>query len=75
MGIRLSFTEEDWERVQRAWTTWWAGELDRPLVVIESQNAHPPWEWSRDFLLETPVDAVLDYYQARLKATCFFGDA
>jgi hypothetical protein len=31
MPIDIRFTEEDWERIERDWNAWWAGELDRPL--------------------------------------------
>ena len=34
MTSDLRFTAEDWARTERDWTAWWAGELDRPLVVI-----------------------------------------
>ena len=30
------FTEEDWSLVKATWEAWWAGTLDRPLMVIEA---------------------------------------
>ncbi len=38
MGINLRFTEGDWERIERDWKAWWAHELDRALIMIESTD-------------------------------------
>jgi hypothetical protein len=73
VSIRLHFTGEDWERVERDWTAWWAGDLDRPLVIIESLDQFGVW--ASDFPLETPVDEVLDHFQAGLEGARFYGDA
>jgi len=85
VSIELQFTEEDWARIERDWNAWWAGELDRPLVMIEEQvsTQHEwlpdlvPWEdlLTSSFTLDTPADAVIDYYQCRLEARRFHGDA
>lgn len=76
MTITLHFTEQDWERIEHDWRAWWAGELRRPLVVIENPiRFRPPEELTREFLLEKTVDEILDHYQARLGATQFYGDA
>ncbi len=34
MGINVRFTPDDWQRIRRDWSAWWAGELDRPMVVL-----------------------------------------
>ena len=73
MGIRLQFTEKDWERIERDWTAWWAGNLERPLVIVETIDQFDVW--ASDFPPETPVDEVLDHFQARLEATRFYSDA
>lgn len=75
MAIDTHFTEEDWERVEHDWTAWWAGDLARPLVMIQNSHERASLEWSQSFLLESRTDAVLDYYQARLEATRCYGDA
>jgi hypothetical protein len=31
-AVNLRFHEEDWERIERDWTLFWNGELQRPLV-------------------------------------------
>ena len=73
MNIRLQFTEKDWGRIEQDWAAWWAGELERPLVIIETIDQFDIW--ASDFPLETPVDEVLDHFQARLEAARFYGDA
>ena len=51
MTYPLNFTEQDWERIELDWTAWWAGELDRPIVVVENPvHARLPEELSREFL-------------------------
>jgi 5-methyltetrahydrofolate--homocysteine methyltransferase len=84
MPIEVQFRAEDWARVETAWTAWWAGELERPLVMIE--HVEPPdgidinnvidaGVPASTFPLDMPVDQVLDYYQVRLEAKRFYGDA
>ncbi len=78
MSINLHFTEEDRQHIERNWVAWWAGELDKPLVVIKIIDPlfnRAPEESSREFLLEKPINEVIDYFQARLEATLFYGDA
>jgi 5-methyltetrahydrofolate--homocysteine methyltransferase len=76
MSINLNYTEEDWERIGRDWNRWWAGELDRPMVVIENPFVFSiPTQMTREFLLERPVDEVLDEHQMMLEARQFFVDA
>ena len=76
MTHALQFTVQDWERIGDDWTSWWAGELDRPLVVIENPVfTRLPEELSIDFLLKKPVEEVLDYNQSNLEAKQIFGDA
>jgi len=78
MSINLRFTERDWERIERDWAAWWAGELDRPMVILQTMDTFffaSRDEFTRDFLLDKPVDEVLDYYQARLESIHFYGDA
>jgi 5-methyltetrahydrofolate--homocysteine methyltransferase len=66
----------DWERHAQNWHAWWAGALERPLVILESPpRKRLPEELTRDFLLHKPVDQVLDYYQTRLAGTHLSGDA
>ncbi len=76
MSISLHFTEEDWERVERNWKAWWAGELDHPLVMIDDPLMFSlPEELTQEFLMEKSIDEVLDYFQALLEVRQFYGDS
>jgi len=81
MTIQLHFTDEDWTRVERDWAAWWAGELDRPMVVIEYDEVPPGADLPEApaFVTNLPpgltADQVVDRYQARLEHTRWAGDA
>ena len=79
MSINLHFTQDDWQRVRRDWTAWWAGELERPLVMIECLDSQTAENLAPNFTsnlpLDMPADEVIDRYQSRLEATRFYGDA
>ena len=78
MGINLHFTEEDWARIRHDWTAFWAGELDRPMVVMPTYDSFftaSRREFTREFMLERPIDAVLDYHTARLENAFWYGDS
>jgi len=74
MSINLRFTEQDWERIQRDWNAWWAHELDRPLVMVETADASFVYA-AFSFPLDKPADEVLDYYEIYLDNKYFYGDA
>jgi len=38
MRVDTRFTDDDWTRIQRDWTSWWAHELPRPLVMINGTD-------------------------------------
>jgi len=78
--INLHFTDQDWERAAQAWSAWWEGELDRPLVAIES--GAPPGTVLPEvpgLVSETgmkmPADELLDRIQPHLEAMRYYGDA
>lgn len=72
----MHFTEFDWQRHEQNWTAWWAGELDRPLVVLEAPiRFRRPVELSREFLLKQPIEQVLTYFENKLKNIRYHGDA
>jgi hypothetical protein len=79
LSPKLFFTEQDWERIRRDWTGWWAGELDRPLVMIETLEPGAAWPdvpgYTSSLPLDMPAEQVIDLYQAKLEATHFHGDA
>jgi len=87
MRIYERFREEDWKRIERDWTAWWEGILERPLVMIESQDPSENAILSdartvservgliTGSSLDSSLDVVLDHYQRVLEATMFYGDA
>jgi hypothetical protein len=76
-----TFDETDWQRIERDWTAWWAGELERPILVLETLDPRPGVDWATysDFLtqfaLDVPVEKILDHLQLRLDAIHYFADA
>ena len=88
MGIEVKFTERDWERIERDWSAWWAGDLNRALVWLEGldlpagetratiPNLAYETEYSAsNFPLEMPIQEVIDQFQAGLEVRRFYGDA
>jgi len=81
MSLRLRFTESDWERIRRDWSAWWAGELDRPLVVLECSerldryDPHCASVFLGNYPLNTAADKILDEFVPRLENTHYLGDA
>ncbi len=79
--MRLNFTDDDWARIERNWTAWWAGELNRPLVMVEHLDppADPGRPYPTSFIpyygLHRSADALLDLYETKLAAMHWFGDA
>jgi len=78
MTLNIRFTEDDWQRVEQDWSAWWAGELDRPMVMIETMN--PLYSGgkkilTREWMLDKPVEKVLDYFQELFEGAEYFGDA
>ena len=79
--IDLHFTERDWERAERDYSAWWAGELERPLVTFTHIGRLPDGSsaaaesFVTNYPLDMPVDDLLDRVQTQLEHTRFFGDA
>ncbi|MBW2060297.1 MAG: hypothetical protein JRI95_01910 [Deltaproteobacteria bacterium] len=78
MSINLKFTVEDWERIERDWTVWWAGELNRPMIMMETFNPlifGSRKIYTREWMLELPVNEVLDIFQEQMEKAYYYGDA
>ncbi len=77
MTIQMRFTDEDWQRIERDWSAWWAGDLERPLLTLEVKEDTPsdPWVHLTRFGLDKPAEQVLDEIQTNLEATHWLGDA
>jgi hypothetical protein len=81
MTLRLRFPDSGWERIARDWSAWWAGELGRPLVVLECieqddiYEAHFAGTFLGNFPVETPVDEILNTFVTRIEATHYLADS
>ena len=68
--MKVGFSRAQWQRIREDYTAWWAGELDRALVIplvepIPSEYANlslfmPNWpqDWSDDQVVETVLGIV-----------------
>jgi hypothetical protein len=81
MSLRLRFSDSDWERIERDWTAWWAGELERPIVVLECTgrldryDPHCSAVFLGNYPLDTPAETILNEFIPRLENTHFLGDS
>ena len=77
LSIDIKFSEDDWQRVSQNWSAWWAGETNRPMVMIESLRVLflNATNLSKAFLLEKPIDEVLDFFEPELEKIRYYGDA
>jgi hypothetical protein len=77
MAINIQFTEEDWQRIERDWRAWWAGELDRPLITLEVSGplADKTWSHLTRYGLEIPIEKMLEDFEPYLETTLWMGDA
>jgi len=79
--INVNFHDEDWARIERDWSAWWAGELDRPMVFLTGAETEMLARVSEapEFVTNLPLDMsleeVVDRYQARIEATQYYGDS
>jgi 5-methyltetrahydrofolate--homocysteine methyltransferase len=83
MVLYTAYRDADWSRLEEAWTAWWNGELDRPLVVLTTKTPVPGVNWAADgewetltrFAPDTPVETLLDAGERWLQATHYYADA
>ncbi|MFA5204583.1 MAG: hypothetical protein WC708_09300 [Lentisphaeria bacterium] len=60
MSLKLAITAEARARTEQAWTDWWNGELDRPLLWVETARPDPE--------LDSRLQRFLTHYPATLTA-------
>jgi hypothetical protein len=79
--LSLHFPENGWETIRKDWSAWWAGELERVLVVIEcvepedERTPHYASTFLGNYGPEITADEILDQFTPRLEATYYLGDA
>jgi len=74
---QINFSPEDWSRIEQDNQTWWAGELDRPLVYLSVTRPLPakPYSFLSNYPLDFPAERIVDQYTAVLENTRFYADA
>ena len=81
MSLRLRFSESDWECIARDWSAWWAGGLDRPIIVLECldyldrYDPHCAAVFLGNYPLDTSAEAILTEFTTRLENTHYLGDS
>jgi hypothetical protein len=81
MSLNLHFHDSRWETITLNWSAWWAGELDRALVVLEciepkdDVTPHYASTFLGNYASKIPVEELLDLFTPRLQATHYLGDA
>lgn len=81
--MKIDFDASRWNRVTEAYTRWWAGELDRPLIAVTLDGCEPsmprptvPLHGFHSFHgLDTPAEAVVDTWQWAIEQQRYLGDA
>ncbi len=81
MQLSLHFPEAAWETIRRTWSAWWAGELDRPLIVLEciepdnNTTLHYSSTYLGNYSTDLTAEELLELFIPRLQATHYLGDA
>jgi len=75
----IPFTAQDWDRTQSAWTRWWNGALDRPLVLLSGDDGSDSADFAPSFVahlpLAMPAEEVVDRYHRAICRQRWYGDA
>lgn len=76
----LAFDASDWQRIERTYTAWWAGQLDRPVVCftnvsVDGEPLGYDW-WQKQAGAVDPdgPGSLLDRFEASLARRRFPGD-
>ncbi len=81
MSLILDFPDLGWETIAQNWYAWWAGELERAIIVLEciepedEATPHYASTFLGNYGLEEEADKLLDLFVPRLQATHYLGDS
>lgn len=73
--LTTTFTQADWERINRDWQAWWEGELERPLAFVMGVEAADFSEILQNYPLDAPAAQVLERQRGALERARYYGDA
>ena len=72
------YEDFDFGPVRQAHEAFWAGQLDRPLVLLSGQRkdapATQPWQGYIPAYGDMPVEQIVDIAEASIRATWYAGD-
>ena len=80
--MSVDFTQERWESVRANYRSWWAGELDRPLLAVSAGGADPrrdppelpPVAFTSFYDSTVPAELIVDRWDYELSCQRYFGD-
>ena len=81
-AMAIEFSPERWDQVRETAANWWAGELERPLIVMDTNGRDPGRaEPERTKFIESdfydpnvPVELIIDAWDYNLCCKEFWGD-
>jgi hypothetical protein len=76
MAVR--YDDFDWSAARQAHEAWWAGELDRPLVLLSGPTPEaaslPEWLSYIPAYGDLPIEQIVDLAEQHMRATWYAGD-
>lgn len=67
----IDFPDRNWEAIQANYQSWFAHDLDRPLVILQSWGQ----QYNEFIKKDTPVKQVIDRQDESIRSMHYFGDA
>ncbi len=80
MTVQVQYEAEDWERIAASWSAWWAGELERPIIMLQRYEAPPEGtlpavhDFISNYPLDMPAEEVIGLVQNRYRYVRYYGD-
>ena len=81
MADYCRFSDADWPKLEHDWNAWWTGDLERPMVVLETHEPRDGVDWGTfdpfltQFPPSAPVEDLLDHSGFLAGATHYYADA
>ncbi len=81
--MSIDFSPERWEKTKANYSAWWAGELDRPLILFTAPGRDPgrpepplpQYAFAAFYDLSVPAEDVIDRLDYDLSCMYFLGDS
>lgn len=76
-----NFSENDWNRIEKIWTSWWDGSLQRPIIIIESNAQSSDLKLAdtnphlTQFSMEEPIEPIIGQIGLNKNRLDYSGDA